>query len=317
MNINSNSIDQSFHDRAQVSINYIQLLYFIIFDKDAITVNDSISKFIGYFALDNIDYDKFFMHSFSKSMIPKDGVLVAFPDVSFLNKHFALFGLSILIFFFFLIFQIFVSLIINLMKGYFEDFTKFIFIFLFLYMIYGIYELIKTQPYYNKPINYFRSGTWTMILGMTSIRFISLIFGKGKSIFSILLFITGAVCFVVGILLCHYCFKKHINFIYKSYKDKKMEDIALYNLENGITSSSNHSSGSRSVNQSEEKLISFDSENSDETDTRNEISESEDTEDSGDSDEVSSNDSNSFAISDRVSERITSFSSLRDIGKFY
>jgi len=30
------------------------------------------------------------MHSFSKSMIPKDGVLVAFPDVSFLNKHFAL-----------------------------------------------------------------------------------------------------------------------------------------------------------------------------------------------------------------------------------
>jgi len=207
------------------------------------------------------------------------------------------------------------------MKGYLEDFTKFIFIFLFLYMIYGIYELIKTQPYYNKPINYFRSGTWTMILGMTSIRFISLIFGKGKSIFSILLFITGAVCFVVGILLCHYCFKKHINFIYKSYKDKKMEDIALYNLENGITSSSNHSSGSRSVNQSEEKLISFDSENSDETDTSNaknnkknnkrgnEISESEDTEDSGDSDEVSSNDSNSFAISDRVSERITSFSS--------
>jgi hypothetical protein len=102
-----------------------------------------------------------------------------------------------------------------------------------------------------------------MILGMTIIDLFALLFGNGKSFFSILAIIIGVCCFFLGNFLNRYRYKKHINEIYMRFKAKKMEDKNIYNRENGIESSSNKSSENESYSSedenNEEKLISVDS----------------------------------------------------------
>jgi len=173
-------------------------------------------------------------------------------------------------------------------------------------MPYEINELLNVQPYYNKYINIFRAGMWTMILGTTIIDLIAFIFKTGKSFFGIMLIIVGAISFFIGIGLFRYLCTKHINEIYKRFKAKKIEN----NQVKSFSESQSTSSTSKNEN-NDEKLISIDSSNSD-----NEYSEEEKENDENNSNSsYNSEDSNSIILDDKISERITSFGLLKEISK--
>lgn len=206
--------------------------------------------------------------------------------------------------------------------------SSYIFIILFLYILYSLYDFLKIQPYYNNYVNLCRAGTWTMITGMCIVDLLAFLFGNDKSFFGIVLLVIGGCSFFLGIFLCKYCYKKHIEQIYKRFKQKKIEEKIEYNREHGITSESNRSdeSNSKSYEESEnneDNLISVDSyssssdNNNKKRNKRNENDESDDNDsDSNEDDENENNsDSDSFVLNDRVSEKITAFSSLKDTCK--
>jgi len=168
-------------------------------------------------------------------------------------------------------------------------------------MFYGIHELISKQPYYNKHLNHFRAGMWTMILGMTIVDLFASVFGKGKSFFSIVLFVVGVCSFFGGIVLSRYTFKKHVEGIYKRFKDKKIEYKKKSRWEKGI----DHSNSSVSEESQENEIESSNEENKADELSSNSENEGED----------SDSDRNSMVLSDRISERITSFGSLDEICK--
>ncbi|ORX80699.1 hypothetical protein BCR32DRAFT_19087, partial [Anaeromyces robustus] len=102
------------------------------------------------------------------------------------------------------------------------------------------------------------------------------------------------------------------------YKAKRLEEKYRYNREHGITSSNDSASESQvsSENDNNEKLISVDSydssgniNNKKKHNKKQEVEESEESEE----EEDDSSHSGSLVISDRISERITSFGSLREI----
>eukprot|EP00833_Pecoramyces_ruminatium_P014217 jgi/Orpsp1_1/1188249/evm.model.d7180000063434.1 len=169
-----------------------------------------------------------------------------------------------------------------------------------------------------------RSGTWTMITGMCFINIFSLLFGNGKSFFSIILLVVGILSLFVGVILCRQMYNRHIQGIYKRLKEKKINEKKMYNYENGIESSngSDKSSEERSQSSSSENennegnLISVDSgedseDGKNKKDKKNMNNEESDSEE--DDDEEYDSDKDSFQLSDRISEKITSFGSLREI----
>ncbi|OUM60062.1 hypothetical protein PIROE2DRAFT_63370 [Piromyces sp. E2] len=169
-----------------------------------------------------------------------------------------------------------------------------------------ISEIFSVQPYYNTWINQFRGGMFMMILGTTIVDLFAYLFGKGKSFFSILLIIIGIIFFAGGFVLCRIKGRKSAEEIYRKFKAKKLEDKMVYNHIHGISDTESEESGSISSDNSdsesekeqvkEEKLISVDSYNSEE-------------EDNDDDDK----DNHSIVISDKISERITSFGNMNEI----
>jgi len=301
-----------------------------------------------------------FTHALLKILIPtKNQTFAAFPEISYLHGDFFLVILTLVTAPFYLIIQflylpfVYINptpfkknnslcqsysyiglkynvavflliLITQFCRTYVDYISNYIFIALFLYILYASSELLSRQPYYNKHVNNFRAGMWIMILGMTIIDLFALLFGNGKSFFSILAIIIGVCCFFLGNFLNRYRYKKHINEIYMRFKAKKMEDKNIYNRENGIESSSNKSSENESYSSedenNEEKLISVDSYSSSENNNNNKskknkkkAEESEESEEESGSEEYDSDsDVNSVVISDRISERITSFSTIQE-----
>ncbi|ORX63808.1 hypothetical protein BCR32DRAFT_251421 [Anaeromyces robustus] len=255
---------------------------------------------------------------FAKSLVPKGGKLAAYPDVSFFEGRQLFLLLDVVSFILYLLFQFIVSFATVILRAYKADFACFIFIVMFLYIIYETYELLTTHPYYHKHVNNLRAGMWTMVLGMSIVDLFALLFGKGKSFFSIILPIVGVCSFVIGFLLSIYQYKKHIEAIYKRYKTKRLEEKYRYNRDHGITSSNDSENESQvsSENDHNEKLISVDSydssgniNNKKKHNKKQEVEESEESEEEDDD----SSHSGSFVLNDRISERITSFGSLREI----
>ncbi|OUM56570.1 hypothetical protein PIROE2DRAFT_18767 [Piromyces sp. E2] len=163
---------------------------------------------------------------------------------------------------------------------------------------YDTSTFLKTQPYYNKHVNDFKAGMWIMLLGMSIVNLFSFSFGKGKSFFSIIVFIVGPCSFIIGLVLNKYRYKKHINAIYQRFKAKKIEDRNIYNYENGIKSSDSKASAEQ-----------YDSKEDEESkDNPSNVSDDEEEESENDNDSV---ESDRVELSDRISERITSFSSIR------
>ncbi|ORX43643.1 hypothetical protein BCR36DRAFT_460205, partial [Piromyces finnis] len=122
------------------------------------------------------------------------------------------------------------STLVIVLKVYLGNMTKYICILSGICMMFLTTKLLKTQPYYNKYINYIRAGTWTMISGMSIVNFIFLIVGKRKPIFGIFFFIMGVCSFVIGVVICRLSFKHHVQGIYKRLKEKKIFDKKLFNL---------------------------------------------------------------------------------------
>ena len=195
------------------------------------------------------------------------------------------------------------------MRAYSKTIYHYIYVFVSLFMIYMLYDLLKHQPYYNKYVNIFRAGMWSIIPGMGIINLLAFLIGKGKSFFGIMLLVVGFISFFIGAFLSMYFYKKHIEEIYQRFKVKKTEDRMRYYRDKGIE----HDDGSsKSSEENDEKLISVDSysESNNENDKRKNNEESE-----SDDDDDANSDNSGVAISDRISERITSFGSLREIGK--
>jgi len=178
-------------------------------------------------------------------------------------------------------------------------------------MLYAINELLNIHPYYNKYINIFRAGMWTMITGTTIIDIIAFVSKNDQISFDIVLIIFGIISFFIGIGLYRHLYMKHINNIYKRFKAKKIE-------RNLNKSFSELQSASRSLNSSEnednnEKLISFDSSNSDEEEDSEEENNKKDSDEENSS--YYSEYDNNVILDDKITERITSFGSIREISK--
>ncbi|OUM62568.1 hypothetical protein PIROE2DRAFT_61791 [Piromyces sp. E2] len=146
---------------------------------------------------------------------------------------------------------------------------------------------------------------WMMTVGMCTVELIAFCIGSNSVVFTILIIVLGVCFFFIGIILNRMMYKKNIEGIYKRFKAKKIEDKKIYKYEKGIEGSetssenesgSNSSDGDSDDNNKNEKVISVESESE------------ESEEDEGDS-----NSEKSFAISDRLSERITSFGSIHEI----
>ncbi len=166
-----------------------------------------------------------------------------------------------------------------------------------------VYDLIKYQPYYNKYVNIFRAGMWSIIPGMGIVNILAFIIGKGKSFFGIMLLVIGFLSFFIGAFLSMFCYKKHIEKIYQRFKAKKVENKIRYYRDKGVEHSVDSDNSSEENNS---KLLSVDSYSDNDKKKDNEESESE--YDDGNSD------SSGVVLSDRISERITSFGALREIG---
>jgi len=156
-----------------------------------------------------------------------------------------------------------------------------------------------------------------MIVGMTVVEIFSYTLGNGKSFFSIILFVVGVIFFVLGFQMCRIQYRKQIEAVYKRFKAKKIEDKNYYKSKYGSSgsfgSSSKESNDASSSYDSEEEekeeedkedqLISVDSSDSGEDDDNNDEDEDEDENDSD------------IEISDRISEKITSFENIIEICK--
>ncbi|ORX47806.1 hypothetical protein BCR36DRAFT_221789, partial [Piromyces finnis] len=206
------------------------------------------------------------------------------------------------------------TFVTQITKAYIPKLTNYIFIILLLFMINAFIELINNQPYYSKHINNLRAGTWMMIIGMCTMNLIGFLFVRGKSFFIIIVIIVGVISFIFGILFNHYYHNRHIKAIYRRFKSKKIEDKKVYNylhgVENSVESSENEakSLSSSEDENNEEKLISVDSATSSSNSNNNDNEKAEEEDDDDDS-----SSERSFAISDKISERITAFSSIREI----
>jgi len=192
---------------------------------------------------------------------------------------------------------------------------------MFIVMLFLLSEVLKSQPFYNKYLNMVRSGAWLMTVVACIVDLFSYLFGHDKSFFGILLMVFSVISFFVGFFLCKYRFKKHIEGIYKRFKQKKIDDRIRYKRENGIQSSYgslNNKSKEGDEEDSEENLISIESYSSDE-DNKNDNKKSDkrgsdSEEDSEESEDDTENESvGSVQLSDRVSEKISTFGEIRDI----
>jgi len=183
-------------------------------------------------------------------------------------------------------------------------------------MFYNIKEYLNIYPYYNRHVNVFRAGMWSMVIGITFVNLFAIIFNKIKLIFGILMFIVAGISFFVGAGYCIFKYKKQTQNIYRRFKAKKIEDKIRYKYMKGIK---NETISSKSSNDNEDHLISVDSYNSDsEKEGSHEEGSHNNNEYDNDGNESSDYDNESdYAISDRISERITSFGSLTEIGNFY
>jgi len=152
-----------------------------------------------------------------------------------------------------------------------------------------------------------------MIIGTSIINLFSLCLGSDKSFFSILSLVFGIITFFVGFFLSKFKHNKHIEVIYKRFKEKKIEDKNIYKLEHGIEGSSTDSHSKLTHESSGSDNDENSEESSDEvSDNKKDESENSDEEES---DYDNGSDVNSVVISDRVSERITSFSQMNEISK--
>jgi len=119
------------------------------------------------------------------------------------------------------------------------------------------------------------------------------------------------VSFFAGVGYSIFKYKKQIQSIYKRYKDKKMEDKIRYRRFNGIRDETISSSSS---NSNENDLISEDSYNSASEKEGSHKEGIHNNNESDEDDESSDYDNRSdVALSERLSERITSFGSLTEI----
>jgi len=178
---------------------------------------------------------------------------------------------------------------------------------------------MNLQPYYNKYVNILRAGTWSMITGMGFIDILSLLFGKGKIIFGIMFLVIGICSFFLGIILCIKSYNIHIKNIYARFKEKKEFDIMVYKRDHGIEGSEESSEERSYVSSNDgENQILFDSDNKLDDDLKQKNGKKEsnysDEEDSEDSEYDSDNNSVQI-LNDKISERITSFSSIRETCK--
>ena len=182
-------------------------------------------------------------------------------------------------------------------------------------MICLTYDLLKHQPYYNKYTNNLKSGMWSIALGMSIVNLFAFIIGKGETFLGIMSLSVGFLSFFVGVFLSRYYYKKHTEEIYQRFKAKKIEDKIRYYRDNGI----DHSADSLQSSENDSKLISVDSyseSNNEYSKNKNNEHSSEGSE-SNESDEDGNSDSSSIVLTDRISERITSFGELREIGNYY
>jgi len=161
-----------------------------------------------------------------------------------------------------------------------------------------------------------------MITGMSIVNLISLIVGKSKSIFGILSPIIGICFLIIGVVICKLKYNRLVKGVYSRFKEKRISEKAIYKQEYGIDSSDSEKSEEEEKSQisseNEEKLISLDSGSEDEDyqkkKKRNEDSDSEEGE--SEEDEEYNSDNESYEISDRISERISSFNTMREIGNY-
>jgi len=109
----------------------------------------------------------------------------------------------------------------QIFKYYVPHINDYMFIVLLLFMYINISSLSRTQPYYNKHINNFRAGMWMMILMMCVVELIGFIIGIKKTFMSIIVMAIGFCSFFVGFALNRTFYKKHIDAIYKRFKEKK------------------------------------------------------------------------------------------------
>ncbi|ORX50292.1 hypothetical protein BCR36DRAFT_57982 [Piromyces finnis] len=293
-------------------------------------------------------------HLFAKSLIPKDGKLYDYPDVPYFGNNIMLFALKIISFICFLFLQlcilpfIFVnptpfkknnslcqsysfitfkynciiisfSFLTLILKTYLEKISSYICILLFLMMLFLLSDFLNSQPFYNIYLNMTRSSTWIMFISLCLVNLISYLFGHDKPFFGVLLIIIGICSFFVGLFICKIKFKKHIEGIYKRFKQKKIEDRLRYKRENGIESSNDSEEG-KSLEEKEDNLISVDSYDSSENSSNKENKKSDKIELSseGESEEYENNSENesvsdNFQLNDRISEKISSFGEIRDI----
>ncbi|ORX48390.1 hypothetical protein BCR36DRAFT_405014 [Piromyces finnis] len=293
-----------------------------------------------------------YSHIFAKALISKNGKLAAFPYIDYTQGQMALFVIGVLSFIFFIIgqllvlpyvfinptpfnkgnslcqtygylgqkYNIFVIILCFLtvvMKNYI-GYSKLIPILMFLFILYSLSELLNAQPYFNKHVNHFRSGMWTMILGISIVDLFSMLYGNGRSFFSIISFVIGIISFFIGIFLSRYRYNKHIREIYMRFKAKKLEDKNVNN--NGEVSlsiesheSSNPDNEEKSNSEKSYSESNDDDDDNDEEEDDDEKDSSENSDEDDDNVDTSDNDDNSAFVSDRISEKITSFSRIKDI----
>ncbi|OUM67886.1 hypothetical protein PIROE2DRAFT_4565 [Piromyces sp. E2] len=208
------------------------------------------------------------------------------------------------------------SCLIVVFTAFFEKANKYLFIILGLTMLYLTLNIVKTQPYYNKYVNNLRAGTWSMISGMSLINLISLLIGDSKPVFGIMFPIMGVLSFVCGIFICSISYKKKVKGIYRRFKEKRLSEKKRNNGGDESSSSSEKSGEERSQfsTENDEKLISIDSEDeyNDKKNEKKGYNESEEESESEEDDDYNS-DKGSIVISDKISERITSFGSMHEI----
>jgi len=182
-------------------------------------------------------------------------------------------------------------------------------------------DLLNNQPYYNIHVNSFRAGMWTMLTTLSLGNLIVILTGIKKSFIGIIIFAFSCLSFFIGIILNKYKFKKHIEAIYMRFRIKKIEDKHIENREKGINSSLESSEPDEEVSKSSESDNDSESDGNGDLENRDLIKIDSSSE-SNESDEDNENEnrpdgSNSLIVSDRISEKITSFSSIREISKIY
>jgi len=209
---------------------------------------------------------------------------------------------------------------------YYGTLSKLNYLILIIGLIYLLSRFFITQPYYNNTINILRSGTWSMIIVISSIILISKIYDIRSNLYTLFILLIGIIAFFIGIYSNKYISNKKINSIYIRFKTI---DIFKYNDNNNSNNksvkslTSTETSNSNNLNHNYNELSSTDSSFSDYNNNSNEqtVNEENNNINKSDSNDTSTSTSsysnNIIPIHEMLEKKIHIFDKINDICRYY